>query len=192
MSPRFKIPRRVETLPPARLYTPVFSQPEGKSAESLFIFYEELEALRLCDYEGLTQQQASEKMGVSRPTFTRIYSKALRKIATAIVEGRPFEFVGGAGYFDSDWHFCSACGGYFSYPYKPQVPETCPVCGSQQVTRMENSLNPDEDGDHSMLECPYCGHQPLARKGRAHRSRNKCPNCGKIYPIVSEQLSDQL
>ena len=49
---------------------------------------DELEAIRLADYEGLYHEQAAEKMNISRPTFGRILSEARRKIAEAVVDGK--------------------------------------------------------------------------------------------------------
>ena len=48
---------------------------------------DELEALKLCDKEGLTQEEAGVKMGVSRGTVQRMLTTARRKVATALVEG---------------------------------------------------------------------------------------------------------
>jgi predicted DNA-binding protein (UPF0251 family) len=53
--------------------------------ERITLLHEELEALRLCDLEGLTQQQAGERMGVSRGTVQRLLSAARRKTAYALV-----------------------------------------------------------------------------------------------------------
>lgn len=55
---------------------------------SVTLLYEEMETLRLCDYLGMKQEDAAELMKVSRPTFTRIYEKARRTVATAFAEGR--------------------------------------------------------------------------------------------------------
>lgn len=51
------------------------------------LYYDEVEALRLCDLEGLTQEQAGRKMGVSRGTVQRILTMARKKMASAIVHG---------------------------------------------------------------------------------------------------------
>jgi len=48
---------------------------------------DELEALKLCDYDGLFQERAGEKMGVSRGTVQRLLSSARKKVASALVEG---------------------------------------------------------------------------------------------------------
>ena len=48
----------------------------------------ELEALRLVDLEGLSQEQAGTKMGVSRGTIWRLVKSARRKVVQALTEGR--------------------------------------------------------------------------------------------------------
>ncbi len=47
---------------------------------------DELEALRLCDHEGLIQEDAGRRMGVSRGTVQRLLSSARSKVAEALVE----------------------------------------------------------------------------------------------------------
>jgi len=47
-----------------------------------------LEALRLVDLEGLSQEEAGDRMGVSRGTVWRLLQEARRKIAQALTEGR--------------------------------------------------------------------------------------------------------
>ena len=49
---------------------------------------DELEALRLADLEGLYQEAAAERMGVSRPTFARILARARSAVARALIEER--------------------------------------------------------------------------------------------------------
>jgi predicted DNA-binding protein (UPF0251 family) len=48
----------------------------------------EIETLRLVDLEGLSQEQAGTKMGVSRGTIWRLVQSARRKVAQALTEGR--------------------------------------------------------------------------------------------------------
>jgi len=54
--------------------------------EHIPIYRDEIEALKLCDLDGLTQEEAGRKMGVSRGTVQRILSSARRKTAKAIAE----------------------------------------------------------------------------------------------------------
>ena len=48
----------------------------------------EMEALRLVDLEGLSQEEAGYRMGVSRGTIWRLLHRARKKIAQALTEGR--------------------------------------------------------------------------------------------------------
>ncbi|OQX20105.1 MAG: DNA-binding protein [Desulfobulbaceae bacterium A2] len=57
------------------------------------LFRDELEALALCDRDGLFQEQAAERMGVSRGTVQRILSSARRKAAQALTTGAALIFV---------------------------------------------------------------------------------------------------
>ena len=49
---------------------------------------DELEALRLCDLEGLSQIKAAEKMGISQSTLGRVLTLARKKITEALVGGK--------------------------------------------------------------------------------------------------------
>jgi predicted DNA-binding protein (UPF0251 family) len=81
----------------------------AKVLESISLLIDEYEAMRLLDYEGLTQEQAAEKMEVSRPTLTRIYEKARQTIAKAFVEGKMIVIEGGNVEFGKQWYRCSRC-----------------------------------------------------------------------------------
>jgi predicted DNA-binding protein (UPF0251 family) len=48
----------------------------------------EIEALRLVDLEGLSQEEAGERMGVSRGTIWRLVQSARKKTAQALSEGK--------------------------------------------------------------------------------------------------------
>ena len=56
---------------------------------------DEYEALRLADYEGLKQEEVAQRLGVSRPTVSRILASARRRVAEALVEGRSLLIEGG-------------------------------------------------------------------------------------------------
>jgi len=79
-------PRRVEREPPFEAFKPL-----GRPARELDIVTlgrDGLEALRLADFEGLYQQTAAERMGVSRATFGRILTAARSAVADALVSGK--------------------------------------------------------------------------------------------------------
>jgi RNA polymerase sigma factor (sigma-70 family) len=55
---------------------------------------DELEALRLCDLEGLDQESAGERMGVSRGTVQRLLKSGRETLIRALVENRAL-LIGG-------------------------------------------------------------------------------------------------
>ncbi len=70
--------------------------PEGsKGTGSINLTYDEYEVIRLLDYMQMTQEQCAKRMGVSRPTVTRIYDGAREKIADMLVNGRMMTIGGG-------------------------------------------------------------------------------------------------
>jgi len=69
-----------------------FSQEPSASVE---LTLDELEAIRLADYEGLYQEAAARSMGISRQTFGRIIQQAHRKIAEAVLFGKILKIHGG-------------------------------------------------------------------------------------------------
>lgn len=77
--------------------------------EEVVLHYDEYEVVRLLDYEGLMQEQAAEKMNVSRPTLTRIYESARKTIAKAFVEGKMIVIEGGNVDFGRQWFRCRKC-----------------------------------------------------------------------------------
>jgi len=56
---------------------------------------EGLEAIRLADAEGMEHEEAARRMGVSRPTFSRILSEARRQVARALSNGWAIRIEGG-------------------------------------------------------------------------------------------------
>ncbi len=56
--------------------------------EKTLLELDELEAMRLADYENMDQESAAEKMNVSRGTLQRILYSARRKVADALLNGR--------------------------------------------------------------------------------------------------------
>jgi predicted DNA-binding protein (UPF0251 family) len=56
--------------------------------------HDELEALHLCDSLGLTQQQAGERMGISRGTIQRLVVSGRKKLVDAITGSRALVVLG--------------------------------------------------------------------------------------------------
>ncbi|MBE0642013.1 MAG: DUF134 domain-containing protein [Bacteroidales bacterium] len=135
MSPRPKRYRKVERPPVIKGFRPFGSRQCFGLEVSLH--FEEFESLKLADYDQCTHAQAAEKMGVSRPTFTRIYEEARRKIALAFVEGRPLHIRGGQAEFSEEWYHCRACQNDFTPVHDALWKAAdCPICGSSEPERL--------------------------------------------------------
>ena len=63
--------------------------------EEVSLGLDEYESIRLADLDGLYQDAAASKMGVSRQTFSRIVESARRKVADALVHGKALRIGGG-------------------------------------------------------------------------------------------------
>jgi predicted DNA-binding protein (UPF0251 family) len=56
---------------------------------------DELEAIRLKDLDGLSQEDAAKKRGISQPTFHRLISSARKKVADAFINAKAIRIEGG-------------------------------------------------------------------------------------------------
>lgn len=63
--------------------------------EEVVLSLDELESLRLVDFENLGQLEAAEKMEISQSTLQRILAKARQKVSLGLVEGRAIKVEGG-------------------------------------------------------------------------------------------------
>lgn len=91
--PRPRQCRRVGWLPQATYY-----KPRGiplAVLRQVDLSVDELEAIRLADVEHLYQEQAAQRMNVSRQTFGRILDAAHAKVADALVHGKALSIQGG-------------------------------------------------------------------------------------------------
>lgn len=59
--------------------------------ETVVIYEDEMEAIRLADLESLYQEDSASKMGISRTTFARLIQSAHQKIADALVNKKNIE-----------------------------------------------------------------------------------------------------
>lgn len=121
--------RRISFMPTISGFVPYGDGVDEHKKENVVIYYEEYEAIRLNDYEKLNQTEAAAAMGVSRPTFTRIYMKAREKMAKALIEGRRVIVEGGKVQIDDSWRICKKCGAIFQLKDSMD----CPLCGSQEL-----------------------------------------------------------
>ncbi len=85
--------RWIDQLPPSDLYYPrtMSGPPAGLNRITIV----ELEALRLVDLLGLSQEEAAANMGVSRKTLWRDLTSARRKLVEALINGWAIQISGG-------------------------------------------------------------------------------------------------
>jgi predicted DNA-binding protein (UPF0251 family) len=86
---RFPKPVTLGRIPPINSFTPY----PPRNLEAVFLEMAELEAFRLVDMEGLSQEEAGQRMGVSRGTVWRLVQSARKKTAQALSEGRPIHIA---------------------------------------------------------------------------------------------------
>jgi len=119
--------------PPMEGFKP-FGIPMRK-LKPVVLLFEEYEAIRLADYENLTQAEAAKKMNISRPTFTRLYDKARKSIAKAFVEGTAIIIQGGTFITDDYWYKCIDCNEVM-ITLKPV--STCRKCESENISQLND------------------------------------------------------
>jgi predicted DNA-binding protein (UPF0251 family) len=126
--------RRVGFLPDSK-----FFKPRGiplSVLEEVILTVDEFEAIRLADLEGLYQEQAAEKMDVSRQTFGRIIESARKKVAEALVKGKALKIEGGEIEMPEMRNFrCHECQHPWELPYGTGRPSECPSCKSMNIHR---------------------------------------------------------
>jgi len=75
-----------------------YFKPRGiplRQLNEVVISFDEFEAVRLKDLEGLEQEECAKKMKISQPTFHRLVLSARKKIADAIINGKAIQIHGG-------------------------------------------------------------------------------------------------
>ncbi len=129
--------RRVNSRPGSKYF-----KPRGiplSQLEEVILTLDEFEAMRLADLEGLYQEQAAAKMGVSRQTFGRIVQSAHRKVADAFVKGKAVKIEGGDIEMTPLRKFkCYDCQHVWEIPYGTGRPEGCPACKRANIHRAES------------------------------------------------------
>jgi uncharacterized protein len=80
--------RFIQNLPVESYFNPTVD--DLTSVEQVVISFDELEALRLADFIGLSHVESAEKMGISRATFGRILEKARKSSADALINKKKY------------------------------------------------------------------------------------------------------
>ena len=104
--PRPTFPRNVGFLPGVTYFKP--AGVKMTDLKEVVLGHDEIEAIRLKNLQGLSQEEAAEQMNVSQPTLHRLLSSAYNKMTDAIVNGKALRIEGGNINVPQD--FSPACG----------------------------------------------------------------------------------
>lgn len=120
-----------------------FFKPRGiplSELEQEKLSIEELEAIRLVDLVGLYQEEAAERMEISRGTFQRVLKSGRGKVARCLVEGKALGIEGGNYLLGGGLKAlrCLSCGHTWEESLScgfRACEMTCPECGQMSVRR---------------------------------------------------------
>ena len=183
----------------------------ARKVNAIEMLYDEYEVVRLMDYENLSQEEAAKQINVSRPTLTRIYQSARRKIATALAEGLSIYFVESPHASFVKEYFCHDCQSFFEAE-SDETLEKCPVCFSKNILEIKPETNLDNFrhqrhhgrrglyfgsgrgmGNNGFCVCSHCGEKYKHISGVPCMER-KCEKCGSVLfreSVVRNQQNNQ-
>lgn len=121
--------RKISFVPEHTMFKPC-GVPKSK-VQTIELKFEEIEAMRLKDIEGLNQAECAELMSVSRQTFQNIIDSARTKVTMALTEGKAIHINGGKYTYNICEYECEACGEIFEINVEGDA--ICPACGHLQV-----------------------------------------------------------
>jgi len=134
-----------------------YFKPRGiplSALEEVVLTVDEFEAIRLADLEGFYQEEAAQKMKVSRQTFGRIVESAHKKVAEALVQGKALKIEGGDFEMASLRKFrCHDCQHSWELPYGTGRPGGCPSCKGDNIHRAEGDRGQIRGVDRGQGKC---------------------------------------
>jgi predicted DNA-binding protein (UPF0251 family)/DNA-directed RNA polymerase subunit RPC12/RpoP len=162
---------------------------KGHTKEKVKLLMEEYESIRLLDFEMLTQAAGAKLMNVSRPTFTRIYESARKKIAMAMVLSMQLDIEGGNVALEGNWFMCKSCQAVFELSSEEDIDKlSCPHCSSLEFENINENIKTYKkprfnyhqavaSNEEGYCVCTECGLKVSHKRGTPCRKMN-CPKCG--------------
>ena len=129
----------------------IYYKPAGvplSRLKEVVITLDEFEAMRLVDLDGLYQEIAAKKMGISRQTLGRVVESARHKVAQALMSGMAMRFEGGNITMDMGSNGtarkfkCDSCKKGWGESGGTGRPGKCPKCGSVEFHRLSGGRGP--------------------------------------------------
>ena len=127
--------------------------------------FDELEAIRLMDSEGLEQIAAAKKMNISQSTLSRLLKEGRKKLADAIISGQSIKIQGGNFKMAMPRGIGAGFGGGRGF-------------GSGRgfgAGRMQGNMA--GAGPGGICKCPKCSYEEPKIRGQPCMNK-KCPKCG--------------
>jgi uncharacterized protein len=144
--------RRISFQPDVTYFKPA-GVPRVNLKESSLSF-DELEAIRLIDSEGLDQTQSAKKMKISQSTLSRLLREGRKKLADAIIQGNAIKIQGGN--------------------FKLAMPR-----GRGRGFGSGGRMDGFAAGPSGNCVCPKCGYKETHQIG-VPCYQKKCPKCGSL------------
>ena len=158
--PRPRISRRIFFKPRID-----FFKPAGvlvKELEQSILSREELEVIRLIEFESMEQAEVAKKMKVSQPTLSRLLKDARKKIADALVNAKAIKIQGGNFEMVMPRGRGMGLGG-----------------GMGRGAGGRGRMGGVAAGPGGVCKCPKCGYEEPQIRGQPCMSK-KCPKCGTL------------
>ena len=124
--------------------------------EESILTKEELETIRLIDYEGIEQSKAAKKMNISQPTLSRLLQSARKKISDALINGKGIRIKGG--------------------DYKMVQPRGRGLGMGRGAGLGRGRMQGFVAGLGGICKCPKCGYEEPQVRGQPCMNK-KCPKC---------------
>jgi len=129
--------RRVNFMPRITYFKP--SGVPISQLQEVCLSIEEVEAIRLKDFEGLEQEECAQKMNVSRTTFSRVLGSARQKVADTLLNGKAIRIEGGS--FEMAWRGFRCINGHeWTVPFETMItnpPQFCPTCHTASIMPLQ-------------------------------------------------------
>ena len=113
-----------------------FFKPQGvplRNLDYVVIGVDDLEALRLSDFLGLSHEEVAQEMNVSRPTVTRMLTRAHQVVADALVHGKAIRISGGDYKLAQIAFKCNGCHHTWVEPSRAPQSSYCPHCQGNDI-----------------------------------------------------------
>ena len=100
---------------------------------------EEVESIRLKDFDRLGQEECAQKMNISRSTFSRVLGSTRQKVADALLNGKAIRIEGG-NFEMALRRFRCLHGHEWTVPFETMIttpPRSCPTCHTTSIMPLQ-------------------------------------------------------